>query len=98
MCTSLSSTESKTIWNKLARQLDDHIQDRDLFYKTFVYPTMLKFSEINNDDKILDIACGNGVLSRLFGTSNAKIVAIDFSEKRYNALQQEVATTAISNT
>ena len=81
MYTSASSTESRTIWNELARWWGDNVRDGDLFRKTFIYPTILKFSEINNGDKVLDIACGNGVLSRFLGASNTEIVAIDFSEE-----------------
>lgn len=81
MSTRSSSRESRTIWNELARWWDDNIRDGDIFHRTFVYPTVLKFSQINNGDKVLDIACGNGALSRFLGTSNIEIVAIDFSEK-----------------
>lgn len=86
MCTSLSSTESRVIWNELARWWDDNVRDGDLFHRTFIYPTILKFSEINNGDKVLDIACGNGALSRLLGASNTEIVAIDLVRNLYSAL------------
>jgi len=72
--------QSQKIWNKMASWWDDRVKDGDLFHKTFIYPAVLKLSDVSKSDKILDIACGNGALTRLLANTKAQITAVDFSE------------------
>jgi 2-polyprenyl-3-methyl-5-hydroxy-6-metoxy-1,4-benzoquinol methylase len=77
----LDSAQSKNIWNEIAEWWDGNVQDGDLFHKTFIYPSILKLAQLREDNRVLDIACGNGALTRLLAQSKAEIVATDFSEK-----------------
>lgn len=73
--------KTKQAWDELASWWDAEVQDGDEFHRTFIYPSILQLSHIKATDKILDIGCGNGSLSRLLAKSGANIVATDFSAK-----------------
>ena len=83
-----SETEkTKEIWENLAGWWDKEVVDGDLFHRTFIYPSILKFSDLKPTDRVLDIACGNGALSRLLAKSGAQIIGADFSEKLIRCAQ-----------
>lgn len=72
--------KTKDIWNKLAAWWDDACQDGDLYHRTFLFPTILKWAAATKGMRILDIGCGNGSLARLLAKQGASVVATDFSE------------------
>jgi 2-polyprenyl-3-methyl-5-hydroxy-6-metoxy-1,4-benzoquinol methylase len=72
--------KTKGLWNKLASWWDESYQEGDIFHRTFLFPTITKWTSATKGMRILDIGCGNGALARLFAKEGANVVAIDFSE------------------
>lgn len=74
------SDKTKKIWNELAAWWDAAYQEGDVFHRTFLFPTILGWTESKKGMRILDVGCGNGALARLFAKAGADVVATDFSE------------------
>lgn len=72
--------KTKSIWNNLAVWWDEAAQDGDLYHRTFLFPTLLKWVSPKMGMRILDMGCGNGALARLFTKAGANVVAVDFSD------------------
>ena len=48
--------------------------------EVLLWPAIERFIELKAGDKVLDVACGNGLTSRRLAQLGAKVVAFDFSE------------------
>ena len=59
---------------------DNDIVDVDHFHRYLVFPTVLKMVDCKRGKRILDVACGNGILSRRLAAQGGVVVGIDVSE------------------
>jgi 2-polyprenyl-3-methyl-5-hydroxy-6-metoxy-1,4-benzoquinol methylase len=71
----------KDVWNANAQFWDNKMGEGNTFHKTLIEPVQLKLLNIKPGDSILDLACGNGQFARKMAEQNAKVTAVDFSEK-----------------
>lgn len=55
--------------------------ESNYFHRDIVRPNVEKLLNINENDLVLDIACGNGNFSERIAKQGAKIVAFDYSPK-----------------
>jgi 2-polyprenyl-3-methyl-5-hydroxy-6-metoxy-1,4-benzoquinol methylase len=70
----------KDIWNANAEFWDSKMGEGNDFHKTLIEPVQLNLLNIQKNDKILDIACGNGQFSRKMNQLGAQVTAIDLSD------------------
>lgn len=73
--------EVRDIWNTNAAFWDSRMGEGNDFHKILIEPNQLDLLDIKNDDRILDIACGNGQFARKMTEPGAKVVAIDFCDE-----------------
>lgn len=82
--------QSKKAWNANAKVWDDRMgSEGNDFFKQLQYPYILSYLGLDekkdlNGVRILDISCGNGVLSRKLAALGANVTGIDFSESLIN--------------
>lgn len=69
-------------WEKNAEFWDEQMGDEsNFFHCDIVRPNVEKLLEINENDFVLDIACGNGNFSQRMAKQGAKVIAFDYSPK-----------------
>ena len=73
--------ESREIWDAKAAFWDDRMGDGNLFQQMLVGPAAERLLNVQADQTILDVACGNGVFARRLGALGARVVATDFSQR-----------------
>lgn len=71
--------QNRSIWDKNALWWDDKIGDGNDFQTILIEPSTMKLLSIQNDDYILDIACGAGRFARLMNEKGARVLAFDHS-------------------
>ncbi|HET7481014.1 MAG TPA: class I SAM-dependent methyltransferase [Rubrobacteraceae bacterium] len=68
-------------WERKADFWDERMGDGNLFQRVLVGPATERLLGIKPGERVLDVACGNGVFSRRLAALGARVVATDFSEK-----------------
>jgi SAM-dependent methyltransferase len=77
-----TTDKSKCLWNELADTWDERMgENNNRFHNEIIKPSTIKLLEIKENDRLLDIACGNGNFSRYMAELGVKVVAFDYSEK-----------------
>ncbi len=69
-------------WETNAQFWDDYMgENSNYFHCEMVRPCVEQLLQINKEDFVLDIACGNGNFSKRMAQQGAKVVAFDYSTK-----------------
>ncbi len=69
-----------TSWGGVADWYDGLLEENaDSFQAKVIMPNLLRLLEPKPDQKILDVACGQGYFSRAFAQNGAKVTACDIS-------------------
>jgi 2-polyprenyl-3-methyl-5-hydroxy-6-metoxy-1,4-benzoquinol methylase len=66
-------------WEKNGRWWSDRFGEGNDFHLNLVAPPVEKLLNIQRDEFVLDIACGNGAFSRRMADLGARVVGFDFS-------------------
>jgi 2-polyprenyl-3-methyl-5-hydroxy-6-metoxy-1,4-benzoquinol methylase len=70
---------TREIWDSKARFWDERMGEGNQFQQVLVGPASERLLQVQPDQVILEIACGNGVFSRRLASLGARVVATDFS-------------------
>ena len=68
-------------WNQNAAFWDERMGEGNDWVEYLIWPSTERMLELKPGEKILDIACGNGLASRRLAELGAEVVAFDFSEQ-----------------
>jgi len=72
--------EGRTLWDQKAAFWDDlHGDDGNRFHRRLISPTVERLLALQRGEKVLDVACGNGVLARRLAALGGQVTAVDFS-------------------
>lgn len=65
-------------WEQMAEWWDDRFGDEgDLWHRALIDPPVLKLAGVVDGLRVLDLACGNGYMSRRFARQGAVVTAVD---------------------
>ena len=77
----LSPEFGKELWNSKAAFWDSmHGQNGNDFHMDFVEPTVDRLLCLEKGERVLDLCCGSGILSRHLVAMGADVTAVDWSE------------------
>jgi SAM-dependent methyltransferase len=76
----LNNDCDKDIWNANSQFWDIKMGEGNEFHKSLIEPVQLKLLNINQGERILDLACGNGQFARKMAVLGAYVTATDFAE------------------
>src|SRR3954465_7552455 len=67
-----------TDWGKVAQWYDDLVGDEGSeFQREVIFPGVLRMLALKPDEKVLDLACGQGAFCRLLAEKGAKPTGVD---------------------
>ncbi|MBN9392945.1 MAG: class I SAM-dependent methyltransferase [Chloroflexi bacterium] len=73
--------ESRRIWDTNADAWDAKMGSGGGFQTVLIEPTASRMLDIQPGERVLDIACGNGIFTRHLAKLGAEVVAADFSPR-----------------
>jgi 2-polyprenyl-3-methyl-5-hydroxy-6-metoxy-1,4-benzoquinol methylase len=76
-----ASEETRQAWNANAAFWDERMGEGNDFVEVLIWPPTERMLAVQPGERVLDIACGNGLTSRRLAAMGAEVVAIDFAEE-----------------
>lgn len=74
--------KKSTSWGKVANWYDKLLEkDDDSFQQKVILPNLVRSINLDKNQTVLDLACGQGFFARAFAQSGAKVVASDISSE-----------------
>lgn len=71
-----------TVWDQAARWYDSLVGEEGSYYqRAIVIPRTLQLLNLQKGDRVLDLACGQGVFSRFLRSKGIKVEGLDSSEE-----------------
>jgi len=71
----------RDLWNRKAEFWDAlHGDEGNQFHQQLVGPSVERLLQLKSGERVLDVACGNGVLARRLAEAGGIVTATDFSE------------------
>jgi 2-polyprenyl-3-methyl-5-hydroxy-6-metoxy-1,4-benzoquinol methylase len=69
----------RRIWDAKAAFWDERMGDGNDFQLVLIGPAVERLLDVKPGERVLDVACGNGVTSRRLAQLGAQVVAVDYS-------------------
>lgn len=76
-----ANEETRDAWNRNAAFWDERMGEGNDFVEVLTWPATERLLHIRPGERVLDVACGNGLTSRRLAALGAEVVAFDFSEE-----------------
>ena len=76
-----ANIETREAWNENAAFWDERMGEGNDFVEVLIWPATERLLELQPGERVLDIACGNGLTSRRMAAMGAEVVACDFAEE-----------------
>ncbi len=73
--------ERDTSWNKSALWYDDLVESKGSYQVELILPNMVRLLGNIKDKRVLDLACGQGLFSRVFADMGARVTGVDAASK-----------------
>lgn len=88
------NSETQQLWERKADFWDERMGEGNRFQRVLVGPASERLLEVQPGEVVLDIACGNGVMSRRLAHLGATVVGIDFSPTLLERARERTAEHA----
>jgi 2-polyprenyl-3-methyl-5-hydroxy-6-metoxy-1,4-benzoquinol methylase len=78
---SQANEEARRAWEQNAQFWDERMGEGNDFMELLIWPVSRRLLDLRPGERVLDIACGNGLTSRRMAALGAEVIACDFSEQ-----------------
>ena len=76
-----ANEETRDAWNENAAFWDERMGEGNDFVEVLIWPATVRLLELRPGERVLDVACGNGLTSRRLAAMGAEVVAFDFAKE-----------------
>jgi 2-polyprenyl-3-methyl-5-hydroxy-6-metoxy-1,4-benzoquinol methylase len=73
------NTQAKDAWNRNAEFWNERMGEGNDFFNILLWPAVERLLKPQLGERLLDVACGNGLTSRRLATAKARVTAFDVS-------------------
>ena len=89
-----ANQEVREAWNRNAAFWDERMGEGNDFVEVLIWPPTERLLALRPGERVLDIACGNGLTSRRLAAVGAEVVAFDISEEMVTHARQRTVEHA----
>jgi len=89
-----ANAETHAAWDENAAFWDQRMGEGNDWVEVLTWPATLRLLELRAGERVLDVACGNGLTSRRMAALGAEVVAFDFSAEMIARAHQRPAEHA----
>jgi 2-polyprenyl-3-methyl-5-hydroxy-6-metoxy-1,4-benzoquinol methylase len=86
--------ETRAVWNANAAFWDARMGEGNDFVEVLTWPATERLLQLRPGERVLDVACGNGLTSRRLAAMGADVVAFDFAAEMIAHARQRTAEPA----
>ncbi len=76
-----ASEETRQAWDENAAFWDQRMGEGNDFVEVLTWPPTERMLALQPGERVLDVACGNGLTSRRMAAAGAEVVGVDFSRE-----------------
>jgi len=84
-----ANQQNRNTWNANAAFWDEHMEEGNDFVNILEWPPIERLLNPHTGQRILDVACGNGLTSRRLAALGAEVTAFDFSRDLIRLARQK---------
>jgi 2-polyprenyl-3-methyl-5-hydroxy-6-metoxy-1,4-benzoquinol methylase len=88
-----ANEQTREAWNANADFWDERMGEGNDFVEVLTWPATERLLELQPGERVLDVACGNGLTSRRLAALGAEVVAFDFAEELIGHAERRTAGT-----
>jgi 2-polyprenyl-3-methyl-5-hydroxy-6-metoxy-1,4-benzoquinol methylase len=89
-----ANAQTRSAWNANAAFWDERMGEGNDFVEVLIWPAARRMLDLKPGERVLDIACGNGLYARRMAALGAEVVAFDFSEELIARAREHNSTHA----
>ncbi len=82
---------ARDAWNQNAAFWDARMGEGNDFFRLLVWPATERLLALRTGERVLDVACGNGLTSRRMAAAGAEVVAFDVAEEMIRHARERTA-------
>ncbi len=76
-----ANEETRQVWERNAAFWDERMGEGNDFVEVLIWPATERLLTVQPGERVLDVACGNGLTSRRLAAMGAEVTAFDFSSE-----------------
>jgi len=89
-----ANDETRAVWNENAAFWDGRMGEGNDFVEMLIWPATMRLLAVQPNERVLDVACGNGLTSRRLAALGARVVACDFATEMLAYARQRTVERA----
>lgn len=82
-----ANSATRDAWNASAAYWDQYMGEGNDFVEVLIWPATLRLLDLQPGQRVLDLACGNGLYARKLAALGVHVVAVDFSAEMIRLAQ-----------
>ncbi len=88
----MKNNTEETNWNNVSSWYDDYLKGDDTYQAKVIAPNLVRMLDLQEGERVLDVACGQGYFSRLVAKTGAMAVGVDAAQELVEIAARQAGT------